>query len=147
LYLLEDRISSAIFHGKVGVHYIPMDLDLMARAGKYLIGKQDFSAFRASDCQANSPVRNLTYFNVTKTNNLFCFEFTANAFLYHMIRNIVGALIYVGNGKLSVEGFHELILSKNRVKAPPTFMPDGLYLSHVMYEGNYFSYQPSLCYL
>lgn len=139
-YLLQDRRHSAILRGKVGLHYMRLDIDSMRSAGQYLIGRQDFSAFRASDCQANSPIRNLSDFNLTQKDNLICFEFTANAFLYHMVRNIVGALVYVGIGKLSIEEFNGLILSRDRTSAPPTFMPDGLYLSHVAYKENYFSH-------
>lgn len=140
-YLLQDRSESAILRGLVGTHYMNLDVASMQAAGEYLIGRQDFSAFRASDCQANTPVRDLSYFNLTQKQNLLCFEFTANAFLYHMVRNMVGALIYVGMGKLTIDGFKDLILSRNRVKAPPTFMPDGLYLSYVEYKDNYFTQQ------
>ena len=141
-YLLQDRAASAILCGKLGLYYKKLDVESMRVAGEYLIGLHDFSAFRASDCQANTPTRNLTCFNLSWQGNLLCFEFTANAFLYHMIRNIIGALVYVGVGKLSVAEFKKLFLSKDRTKAPPTFMPDGLYLSHVAYKEEYFSYQP-----
>ena len=141
-YLLQDRVASALLRGKVGTYHLSLDIDLMSSAGKYLMGRQDFSSFRASGCQANTAVRDLSHFNLRVKDNLFCFDFTANAFLYHMVRNIVGALVYVGVGKLSVEGFRELIVSKNRIKAPPTFMPDGLYLSNVAYKEEYFSYKP-----
>jgi tRNA pseudouridine38-40 synthase len=141
-YLLQDRVPSAILRGKLGLHYQNLDIDTMRVAGESLIGKQDFSAFRASNCQANTPIRELTKFSIEQQNNLLCFNFTANAFLYHMIRNIVGALVYVGMNKLSVNSFNELLLSKDRTKAPPTFMPDGLYLSHVGYAEEYFSYKP-----
>lgn len=141
-YILQDRVASAILRGKLGLYYQKLDVEAMKQAGNFLIGRHDFSSFRASDCQANTPVRDLTNFNLQQKDNLLCFEFTANAFLYHMIRNIVGALVYVGSGKISVNEFEELFLSKDRTKAPPTFMPDGLYLSHVIYKEEYFSYQP-----
>lgn len=143
-YLLQDRVASAIFRGNLGLYYLNLDLKSMQDACEYIVGRHDFSAFRASDCQANTPIRDLTNVSISSRDNLLCFEFTANAFLYHMIRNIMGALVYVGAGKLSITGFNELLLSKNRVKAPPTFMPDGLYLSYVQYKEKYFSYTPKV---
>lgn len=140
-YLLQDSVPSAILRGKLGLYYQKLNLEYMQIAGAYLIGKHDFSSFRASYCQANTPIRELTHFRVSENDKLLCFEFTANAFLYHMIRNIVGALVYVGNDKLSIDGFKELLLAKDRTKAPPTFMPDGLYISNVAYKEEYFSYQ------
>ena len=85
-------------------------------------------------CQANNPVRDLTHFALETRDNLIRFEFSANAFLYHMVRNMVGALLYVGNGKLAANRFTDLIKSRNRTLAPPTFMPDGLYLVDVKYK-------------
>lgn len=143
-YLLMDRVRGAIFRQKIGRHYAELNIEKMRLAGEYLIGKQDFSSFRASDCQAKTAIRNLTNFSLTVVkDNLICFEFTANAFLYHMVRNIIGALVFVGTEVLSVEEFRELILSCDRTKAPPTFAPDGLYLSNVVYAKEYFSYIPA----
>ncbi len=138
-YLRVDPVRPAILYKKVGWYYAPLDCVSMQAAGQQLVGKQDFSSFRAADCQAKNPVRNLSYFNMSRKNNLIRFEFTANAFLYHMVRNIVGALIYVGNGKLSQQGFAELITAKKRTLAPPTFMPDGLYLTHIEYKSVIFA--------
>lgn len=133
-YLLADPVRPAILRGKIGWYYMPLDLHKMEEALQFLIGKIDFSCFRASDCQANNPVRTMSQAIIAKRHNIIKLEFTANAFLYHMIRNIVGALIYVGNGKLSIQGFSDLIESKNRKLAPPTFMADGLYLTHVEHK-------------
>lgn len=133
-YLLVDPIRSAIKQGRVGWYYKPLDFNLMNKAGQYLIGMQDFSSFRASDCQSKNPVRDLSSFSMETKGNLIRFEFTANAFLYHMVRNMVGALVYVGNGKISVDEFVALIKSHQRTLAPPTFMPDGLYLVDVKYK-------------
>lgn len=144
-YLSGNRIRPAMMAQRVGFCYSQCDLDFisMREAGQYLLGMQDFSSFRASECQARNPVRNLTHFDLVKINkDVMRFEFTANAFLYHMVRNIVGALIFVGKHKLSVSGFGDLINAKNRYLAPPTFMPDGLYLTGVGYKESYFSYTP-----
>jgi tRNA pseudouridine38-40 synthase len=133
-YLYVNPIRTALMRDKVGWYHASLDIDLMIEAGQYLIGQHDFSSFRASNCQAKNPVRDMTHFAITTKNNLIRFEFSANAFLYHMVRNMVGALIYVGNGKLNVDGFSDLINARNRKLAPPTFMPDGLYLVNVKYQ-------------
>lgn len=145
-YLLVSPTRPAILEGKVGWYYKPLNLGFMEEACQLLLGKHDFSSFRAANCQALTPVRNmitarvkqidsfLMTDSITSKQVLLRFEFTANAFLYHMVRNLVGALIYIGNGKLSLTQFADIINQKNRVKAPPTFMPDGLYLHSVAYN-------------
>ena len=142
-YLLVDPVRSAIKYARAGWYYKPLDVDLMNKAGQYLIGEQDFSSFRASDCQAKNPVRNLSGFSLETKGNLIRFEFTANAFLYHMVRNMVGALVYVGNGKITVDEFSALIKLCKRTLAPPTFMPDGLYLVDVKYKTSLFEHDYS----
>ena len=140
-YLYQNIVRSAVLNKKVGWYHASLDIDRMCEASKLLIGQHDFSSFRASECQAINPVRDLSVFDISEHNDIICFEVTANAFLHHMIRNIVGALVYVGNGKLSIAGLREVILSKNRKLAPPTFMPDGLYLTHVQYKEDIFKYK------
>ena len=140
-YLYQNPVRSALLDKKVGWYHAMLDIVAMCDAAQFLIGTQDFSAFRAAECQAANPVRNLSVFNITEYDGIICFEITANAFLHHMIRNIVGALVYVGNGKLSVDGFRDVISAKNRKLAPPTFMPDGLYLTNVTYKEEIFSYK------
>ena len=105
----------------------------MQAAAALLVGEHDFSSFRASQCQAKSPVKTLYSVVLHGTPQLMALDLHGNAFLHHMVRNIVGALVYVGNGRLSVQGFAELLAEKSRLKAPPTFMPDGLYLTGVDY--------------
>ncbi len=138
-YLLNQPLSSPIFEKLIGWYHRELDLDAMQKAIKQLIGKQDFSSFRAANCQASSPIRDMIAAEVEKSGSILRFTFTANAFLYHMVRNIVGALIYVGNGRISQDAFADLIVAKNRAKAPPTFMADGLYLAHVGYANNVFN--------
>lgn len=143
-YLRVDPVRSAILKSKVGWYHSMLDYSKMLLAGNELVGLKDFSSFRAANCQAKNPIRNLTSFELHKKHNLFRFEFTANAFLYHMVRNMVGALVYVGNGKLSIEGFKKLIDAKNRKLSPPTFMPDGLYLTKVEYLSQPFTFDPDM---
>ena len=140
-YLYQNVVRSAVLNKKIGWYHADLDVEKIREASKLLIGRQDFSAFRASECQALTPVRDLSVLNITEHENIICFEITANAFLHHMIRNIVGAFVYIGNGKLSINGLNDIIISKNRKLAPPTFMPDGLYLTHVQYKEDIFKYK------
>lgn len=145
-YLLVSPVRPALLYKKIGWYYGQLDIEKMSEAGNYLVGEQDFSSFRASECQALNPVRNLTNFNLSARNNILRFEITANAFLYHMVRNIVGALVYVGNGKLAVSGFKDLITACDRKLAPPTFCADGLYLTNINYQQNPFNLKNAVNY-
>jgi tRNA pseudouridine38-40 synthase len=138
-WLLTAPNSSATLANRVGWFHQPLKLEAMQQAATSLVGRHDFSAFRAAGCQAKSPVRELTALNVTEHavaegRQLFCFELTANAFLYHMVRNIVGCLVYIGAERESATWAAELLATKQRTKANPTFMPDGLYLAYVHYD-------------
>lgn len=136
-YLLNTKVRPAILNHKVGWFHEELNLNLMQQACNILLGTHDFSSFRASQCQANSPIKTMAQSNVSKLEyipNIFCFKFTANSFLYHMIRNIVGSIIYVGCGKLSITEFSNLLVNRNRTLAPPTFMASGLYLTEVKYK-------------
>ena len=97
----------------------------------------DFSSFRAAECQARTPVKNLQTLNIIQHQGLIRFDLMADAFLHHMVRNMVGALVYVGKGKLSVQGMQDLLAVRDRTAAPPTFMPDGLYLTGVGYPDEF----------
>jgi tRNA pseudouridine38-40 synthase len=101
----------------------------MRIAAQTLLGEHDFSAFRAAECQAKSPVRNLTKLEITQLGDIIVFELRANAFLHHMVRNIVGCLIYVGKGKYPPEWMGALMKSGKRSEAAPTFPAAGLYLT------------------
>lgn len=133
-YMLESaRIRTPQLRGKVGWTHYELDLVKMYEASRLLIGEHDFSSFRSSDCQAKSPVKTLYDVCLAGSAELMAIDFHGSAFVHNMIRNIVGALIYVGAGKLSVAEFADLMAVKNRRRAPPTFMPDGLYFTGVDY--------------
>lgn len=132
-YLLLQPHNSAHLHRYVGWCHNDLEIEKMRYAANLLIGRHDFSSFRASSCQANSPVRNMKSLFIEQRYNIMRFSLTANAFLHHMVRNIIGALVYVGNGKLSVSQFEDIFRQANRSFAPPTFMPNGLYLANVEY--------------
>lgn len=134
-YLLVNApVAPAILATKAGWCHLPLDMTAMQTGITYLRGEHDFSAFRASECQAKSPVKSLQIATVKQYGKQFIFEFAANAFLQHQVRNMVGALIYVGSRKHSPEFIQELLAQKDRTLSPPTFSPNGLYLVGVQYD-------------
>jgi tRNA pseudouridine38-40 synthase len=99
-----------------------------------LWGTHDFTSFRAAECQAKSPIKTMHSATVSAHGNLLRFDFHADAFLHHMIRNIMGALVYIGNGRQPADWLKTLIAQKDRKLAAPTFSPDGLYLAGIEYD-------------
>src|SRR5690606_7800691 len=97
------RVRSPMTHGRVGWVYQPLTLEPMQQAAERLLGEHDFSAFRSSQCQAASPVRTLHSLSIERHGDAFLFVFKANAFLHHMVRNLMGALLYIGQGRQQVE--------------------------------------------
>jgi tRNA pseudouridine38-40 synthase len=132
--LLNRPVRPALSTGKVGWFHHPLDVGAMAQAAAYLIGEHDFSAFRAAECQAKSPVKNLRRLDIRREGDLIRFDLAAGAFLHHMVRNIIGCLVYVGKGKHPPEWMGQLLESRDRRLAAPTFSPDGLYLAGVGYD-------------
>jgi tRNA pseudouridine38-40 synthase len=138
LYLLYNAdVAPALMATKAGWFHLPLDYDAMSVAAKYLIGEHDFSGFRASECQAKSAVRTITKADVRMAGKYFVFEFTANAFLQHQVRNMIGALVYIGKGVHSPSYINELLQKRDRTLSPPTFSPNGLYLINVGYESKW----------
>lgn len=135
LYLLLNHpVRAALYHGKVGWFHIPLNIEDMREAAQFLLGVHDFSAFRASECQAKSPVRNITKLEIIKLGDIVTFEIRANGFLQHMVRNIIGSLIYVGKGKYPPQWIQELLAGCDRTYAAPTFSAAGLYLGGISYD-------------
>lgn len=133
-YLLYNApVAPAIMATKAGWFHLPLDLSAMQAAIQYLLGEHDFSAFRAADCQANTPVRQMQVAKVVQFGHYFKFSFQANAFLHHQVRNMVGALIYIGKGHYPPVYMRELLAQRDRTISPPTFSPCGLYLTYVAY--------------
>lgn len=133
-FLINQPVAPAVMHGKVGWFHQPLDLVAMQQAAKFLLGEHDFSAFRAAECQAKSPVKVMHTAEVSGTDGRLLFNFRANAFLHHQVRNMVGALVYIGKGSHPPEFMRELLQLKDRRQAPPTFSPDGLYLTGIGYD-------------
>jgi tRNA pseudouridine38-40 synthase len=133
-YLLLDRpVRPALLSGRVGWYHRPLALDAMRSAAEALLGRHDFSAFRAAECQAKSPTRMLDRLDIAREDDMIRLDFHADAFLHHMVRNIVGALVYVGNGRQPPSWIAELLAARDRTRAAPTFAADGLYLTGVDY--------------
>lgn len=138
IYLLRcNRIASPILHGKVGWIHRPLDLDPMREAAALLVGEHDFSAFRSSECQAASPVRTLQRLDIVQMGDFFVFTFQANAFLHHMVRNLMGALVETGRGGQEPGWVTTLLGQRDRRLAPPTFAAAGLYLARADYPERY----------
>lgn len=133
-YLLNRPVRPALDHGRTGWFHAPLDLDRMRAAARLLQGEHDFSAFRSSECQAKSPVRHVTRIGITRHGDCIEFEFAANAFLHHMVRNLVGTLVYVGKGRHEPSWAGEVLASRDRSSAAPTFDASGLYLAQVEYD-------------
>lgn len=137
-YVLQNHaVAPASQHGRVGWYHRPLDINRMQQAMPCLIGEHNFSAFRASECQASTPIRTMHKADLRQQGRYIVFSFKANAFLQHQIRNMVGALVYVGQGKLSPTAFADLLQHQDRRLAPPTFMPDGLYFTGVEYDAKW----------
>ncbi len=129
--LLESPVRPSVESGRVGWVFHPLNLEAMEQASALLLGEHDFSSFRASACQAKSPVKTLSQIRIARRGQddtaYWRFEFEANAFLHHMIRNIMGSLIAIGYGKRRPEWMAEVLAARSRAAAAPTFSPDGLY--------------------
>jgi tRNA pseudouridine38-40 synthase len=137
-YLLVCRTARpALLSGRAGWYHRALDVAAMTEAAGALVGTHDFSAFRAALCQAKSPTRTLSQLSIEMNGDHIRFDFCANAFLHHMIRNIVGALVYVGAGKHPPTWLGELLEGRDRSRAAPTFAPDGLYLTGVEYDAGW----------
>ena len=135
--LLNHPVRPGLFAAKMGWFHMPLNLDLMREGAHYLLGEHDFSAFRASGCQAKSPVRHLRRLTLERQGDTLIFDLAANGFLHHMVRNIVGCLVYVGKGKYPPAWIAELLQHADRTRAAPTFSPDGLYFSGADYESKW----------
>ncbi len=137
-YLIYNHaVRSPLWERRAGWVFRPLDAHSMHAAAQVLLGEHDFSAFRAAECQARSPVRMMHSIQVRRAGDLIAVTLRANAFLHHMVRNIVGSLIQVGNGNRSAEWMAELLAGRDRELAAPTFSPDGLYLAQVDYDARW----------
>ena len=135
--LINRPVRPALAARYAGWYHAPLDIEPMRVAARALLGEHDFSAFRAAECEAKTPVRTVHSISVEQHADRIEFVVRANAFLHHMVRNIVGCLVYVGAGKQPPGWIAELLASRERSKAAPTFAPEGLYLERVEYEARW----------
>jgi tRNA pseudouridine38-40 synthase len=132
--LRESPVRPAIETGLVGWCFRPLDGPAMVQAAQALLGEHDFSAFRSSQCQARSPVRRLIQLRIERLGAYWRFEFEGNAFLHHMVRNIMGCLIAVGTGARQPDWLTEVLASRLRALAAPTYAAAGLYFVGPYYD-------------
>jgi tRNA pseudouridine38-40 synthase len=135
--LLESPVRPALEAGLAGWVFRPLDGAAMQAAATLLLGEHDFSAFRAAECQAASPVKHLRAINVYRRGAYWRFEFDASAFLHHMVRSIMGCLVAVGAGTRRPQWVAQVLASGDRSLAAPTFAPDGLYFSGPYYDARH----------
>ncbi len=132
--LLQSPIRPSVDYGRVGWTFGDLNLNAMRQAADILVGEHDFTSFRASQCQALSPIKNLMKIAIYQRGAYWRIEFEANAFLHHMIRNIMGCLVQIGLGKKPPEWMAEVLAARDRNVAAPTFSPDGLYFLGPRYD-------------
>ncbi len=132
--LLDAPVRPPLWRDRAGWIHRRLDPDRMSEAAACLVGTHDFSAFRASECRAAGPVRTVETLSVVREGGFLLISITANAFLHHMVRNIVGALVYVGDARRPVGWMKEVLVSRQRAFAAPTFAASGLYLAAVRYD-------------
>jgi tRNA pseudouridine38-40 synthase len=132
--VLQSVVRPSVETGRVGWTFRPLDLSAMQQGAAYLLGEHDFTSFRASQCQALSPVKTMRAIHLHQRGAYWRIEFEANAFLHHMIRNIMGCLVQIGQGKKSPQWMAEVLAARDRKAAAPTFSPDGLYFLGPRYD-------------
>jgi len=135
--LLESPVRPAIEAGRAGWVFRQLDGNAMQQAAALLLGEHDFSSFRASGCQALSPVKTMNRIDISRRGAYWRFEFEANAFLHHMIRNIMGCLVRIGQGHQPPDWMKAVLAARNRDAAAPTFAADGLYFLGPVYEARW----------
>jgi tRNA pseudouridine38-40 synthase len=136
-FIYNNTARSAIWARRAAWHYEKLNETAMQQAGQYLIGEHDFSSFRSSQCESKTPIRHITSLTVKRYHDLMIIEVEANAFLHHMVRNIVGVLMEIGEGRRESDWMQEVLMAKDRKKAAETASPAGLYLVKVNYPEQY----------
>lgn len=131
--IYNHHVASALFHKRAMWCRYELDVERMQAAAFYLLGEHDFSSFRGSGCQSRSPCRRVTEIKITQGGNMVNITVKGNAFLLHMVRNIVGSLVLVGTGQKSSSWMQELLMAKDRRLAGVTAPAHGLYLVRVEY--------------
>ncbi len=137
-YIIYNHTSRpALLTSRITWNYDVLNLATMQAASQYLIGELDFSSFRSSECESPTPMRNVTHININRIDDYIVIDIQANAFLHHMVRNIVGALMHIGAGFEEPEWMRKVLLARDRRQAVETAPPYGLYLVKVTYPDIY----------
>jgi len=137
-YVILNRVSRTAIHDtRMWWVFKPLDIELMQQAADSLIGHHDFSAFRAKECQANSPIKTLEKLTITKQGDCIAIDVTAQSFLHHMVRNLVGVLVPIGKGEQPVAWAKQVLESKDRAQGGVTSPPQGLFFIDVDYPASY----------
>jgi tRNA pseudouridine38-40 synthase len=133
-YLIhQSPVEHPFWRGRAAWTHRKLDAHRMREAGGMLIGSHDFSAFRSSQCQARSPCRRIDQFDLLALDAMIVVQVRANAFLHHMVRNIVGALVAIGAGSYPPAQMRAWLASRDRSTSPATFAPEGLYFAGALY--------------
>ncbi len=135
--VLQSPVRPALESGQCGWVFRPLDGDAMRAAAALLLGEHDFSAFRAAGCQSPTPVKTLQAIDIGQRGAYWRFDFQANAFLHHMVRNLMGCLLAVGQGRYAPGWVAEVLASRSRAAAAPTFPADGLYFLGPQYDAEH----------
>ena len=135
--LLESPVRPALEAGLCGWTFRPLDGEAMSAAAAALVGEHDFSSFRASECQASSPVKTLRGLAIERCGAYWRFDFDADAFLHHMVRNIMGCLVAVGSGARPAGWLADVLAARSRERAARTFAADGLYFVGPYYDARH----------
>jgi tRNA pseudouridine38-40 synthase len=133
-WILNDPVRSPLADGRAGWVFRPLDQQAMQQAAAQLVGRHDFTSFRSAECQAASPVRELSVLEVSRFDAWIRVRAVANAFLHHMVRNIVGLLVVVGTGRHAPDWARNVLEARDRRVGAPTFAACGLYLTRVDYD-------------
>ncbi len=137
-YIILNQKQQSVFVSSQSLHYPDyLDLQKIELASKHMLGEKDFSCFRSSGCTSKSPMKNIKSINITKNNNYIAIDITANSFMYHMVRNIIGELLLIGSGDKSPESINGLIASCDRSLCATMVPACGLYLMSISYPSKY----------
>jgi len=133
-YIIINRLSAPVLENNRGWHIMKeLDLNLMRKGAKKLVGTKDFSTFRASSCRAKSPIKTMKLVKIKSLNNKIQIEFRSKSFLQQQVRSMVGCLKYLGEKKWSLRKFESILKSKKRILCAPPAPPEGLYLTRIIY--------------
>ena len=133
-YIIINRLSTPVLENNRSWHIMKeLDLNLMRKGAKKLVGTKDFSTFRASSCKAKSPIKTMKLVKIKSLNNKIEIEFRSKSFLQQQVRSMVGCLKYLGEKKWSLKKFESIVKSKKRILCAPPAPPAGLYLTRIIY--------------